>query len=166
MSGGGLEGLLEVQRRSYRPAREGIRSSWPEEDALDGSALASLLAELRYGVLATARPDRRAHAAPVAFSYEDGAFWIASVEGLRLRNLRSTPWASLVVMEGQDGTSHRALTAEGRVQIHEGAPFASARDQLDERWRARHGRVADWAGAFIELVPERIFSHASGRARG
>lgn len=164
MSNDDVEGLIEVQRRSYQPAGEGIRKSWPEEDALDRPGLAHLLDELRYGVLATARPDGRAHAAPVAFSYEDGVFWIASVEGLRLRNLRATPWASLVIAEGQDDTSHRALTVEGHVRLHEGAGFASARGRLDEGWIARHRHVADWATAFIELVPERIFSHGKSRA--
>jgi nitroimidazol reductase NimA-like FMN-containing flavoprotein (pyridoxamine 5'-phosphate oxidase superfamily) len=166
VSGPSADALLEIQHRSYRPAREGIRASWPEEEALDRAGLASLLAQLRYGVLATVRADGRAHAAPVAFSYEDGAFWIASIEGLRRRNLRATPWASLVVAEGQDATSHRALTAEGHVRLHEGADFASVRRSLDERWQARHDRVPDWAAAFIELVPERVFSHGRERARG
>jgi hypothetical protein len=161
-----VEALLEVQRRSYRPAGPGLRRSWPEGDALDGARLASLLDELRYGVLATARPDGRAHASPVAFSYEDGAFWIASVEGLRLRNLRAKPWASLVVTEGQDEGFHRALTAEGGVRLHERGEFASARRRLDERWIARHDHVPDWATAFVELDPQRVFSHASPRARG
>jgi hypothetical protein len=159
-----LEGLLDIQRRSYRSAGEGIRTSWPEKDALDRPRLARLLSDLRYGVLATARPDGRPHAAPVAFSYEDGAFWVASVEGLRLRNLRTTPWASLVISEGQDGGSHRALTAEGPVRVHEQAGFATVRDRLDARWRARHGRAPDWAAVFIELVPERVFSYAQGDA--
>jgi hypothetical protein len=99
MSDDDLEGLLEIQRRSYQPAREGIRKSWPEEDALDRPRLARLLERLRYGVLATARPDGRAHAAPVAFSHEDGG-------------------------------------------------------------------MPDWATAFIELAPTRVFSHASRCARG
>lgn len=159
-----VEGLLEIQRRSYRLAGEGLRKSWPERESLDQARLVHLLDELRYGVLATVRPDGRAHAAPVAFSYEHGAFWIASVEGLRLRNLRATPWASLVISEGQDETSHRALTAEGPARLHEGTAFASVRGRLDKRWITRHDHVPDWAAAFIELVPVRVFSHARGDA--
>jgi hypothetical protein len=49
-------------------------------------------------MLATGRADP--HASPVAFVVSDGAFWIATVEGLRLRNLRATTWASVAAMEG------------------------------------------------------------------
>jgi hypothetical protein len=156
--------LLEIQRRSYRDSSAALRKSWPEEDALDGEHLARLLDELRYGVLATGRPDGRVHASPIAFSYENGAFWIASVEGLRLRNLRAKPWAALVVTEGQDEASHRALTAEGVVLLHDGVDFASFRDRLAEHWIARHRQLPDWATAFIELIPERVFSHAGRHA--
>jgi hypothetical protein len=122
------------------------------------------LNRLVYGVLATARTDGRAHAAPVAFSVERGAFWVASVEGARLRHLRATPWASLVVFEGQRNGVHRALTAEGGVRLYEGADFAAVRARLDKEWVSRHRHPPDWATAFIELRPERVFSHASARA--
>jgi nitroimidazol reductase NimA-like FMN-containing flavoprotein (pyridoxamine 5'-phosphate oxidase superfamily) len=159
-----IGGLLEIQRRSYRNAGAGLRKAWPEEDALDGEHLARLLDELRYAVLATGRPDGRAHASPVAFSYENGAFWIASVEGLRLRNLRAKPWASLVVTEGQDEASHRALTADGAVRLHDAPGFAAIRDRLGEQWIERHRQLPDWATAFIELIPERVFSHGRRHA--
>jgi hypothetical protein len=161
---GDVEALLDVQRRSYERAGPGLQRSWPEADALDANELQRLLEELVYGVLATGRPDGRAHAAPVAFSVEEGAFWIATVEGLRLRNLRAVPWASLVLAEGQRGRSHRALTAEGPVRLHEGGAFATARRRLDELWSARHGQPPEWAAAFIELRPERVFSHRERRA--
>jgi nitroimidazol reductase NimA-like FMN-containing flavoprotein (pyridoxamine 5'-phosphate oxidase superfamily) len=92
--------LAELQRASYAGAR-GVKSSWPETDALDTDGIAELLGRRRYCVLATARPDGRAHAAPVAFVVAGGAFWFGTVKGLRLRNLRASPWASLVVMEGE-----------------------------------------------------------------
>jgi hypothetical protein len=123
----------------------------------------SLLDENRYCVLATARPDGRAHAAPVAFVVADGSFWIATVQGLRLRNLGATPWASIVVMdgdadEGEEGIPHRALTAEGPVELHAVAALA----RFQEEWLDRHTDAPDWATAFIELRPQRVFSHASG----
>jgi general stress protein 26 len=153
-----LEELLEVQRQSYAEAGTGLRAAWPEETALSQEELHDLLERLVYGVLATARPDGRAHATPIAFSFEDGAFWIATVASLRLRNLRASPWAALVITEGQRGGGHSALTAEGPVTLHEGDEFKAARERLDEAWATRHGRVADWAVAFIELRPERILS--------
>jgi nitroimidazol reductase NimA-like FMN-containing flavoprotein (pyridoxamine 5'-phosphate oxidase superfamily) len=156
--------LAEIQRRSYAAAR-GVRSSWPEEDALDQAGLADLLGRHRYCVLATGRPDRRATAAPVAFVAHGGSFWFATVEGLRLRNLRSTPWASIVVMEGGGvdggGPEHRAVTAEGPTVLYEGDEFARTFEPLREAWLARHRRPPDWAAALVELQPERLFSYAA-----
>jgi hypothetical protein len=156
-----LDALFEVQRRSYETARGGVRGSWPEAQALDRQGLGRFLGELVYGVLATARVDGRAHAAPVAFSFDGGAFWVGTVEGLRLRNLRATPWASLVLFDGQRGERHRALTAEGPVRLHEGEDLRAAQRRLDTAWVARHGSPPDWAAAFLELRPERVFSHRS-----
>jgi nitroimidazol reductase NimA-like FMN-containing flavoprotein (pyridoxamine 5'-phosphate oxidase superfamily) len=159
-----LDAIFAAQESSYRAARGGVRASWPEEQALDRDALRGLLEELVYGVLATARADGRAHAAPVAFSVAEGAFWVASVEGLRLRNLRATPWASLVLFQGQRGERHRALTAEGPVVLYEDEAFAAARGRLDGAWTARHGKPPQWAVALLELRPERVFSHEEADA--
>jgi Pyridoxamine 5'-phosphate oxidase len=160
--------LAKIQRASYAVGR-GIKGSWPEEGALDPSGIADLLGRCRYCVLATARPDARAHASPVAFVVCDGAFWFGTVAGLRLRNLRATPWASMVVMEGSrdagepgDEPPHRALTAEGPVVLHEHEDFARAFEPLRDRWLARHWHEPSWAAALVELRPERLFSHAAG----
>jgi hypothetical protein len=159
--------LAEIQRASYERGR-GIKGAWPEADALDEAGIADLLGRRRYCVLATARPDARAHAAPVAFVVARGAFWFGTVDGLRLRNLKATPWASLVVMEGErdvddpeDGEPHRALSAEGRVVLHEGDAFGRAFEPLRELWIAHHRHEPDWAVALIELRPERLFSHSA-----
>jgi hypothetical protein len=84
-----------------------------------------------------------------------------------LRNLKTTPWASLVVMEGNrdadepgDEAPHRAFTAEGPVVLHEGDAFAAAFQPLTETWLARHGHEPDWAVALVELRPERVFSYS------
>jgi nitroimidazol reductase NimA-like FMN-containing flavoprotein (pyridoxamine 5'-phosphate oxidase superfamily) len=154
--------LAGIQRASYERAG-GIKGAWPQADALDEAGIADLLGRRRYCVLATARPDARAHAAPVAFVVAGGAFWFGTVEGLRLRNLRSTPWASVVVMEGDRDAQdpHRALTAEGATVLHEGAAFGTAFEPLRETWIARHGREPDWAVALVELRPERLFSYSA-----
>ena len=158
-----VEPLLAVQRSSYAAASEGFRATWPEAQALGVAGMASLLEDNRYCVLATARRDGRAHAAPVGFVVADGSFWIATVEGLRLRNLRATPWVSIVVMdgdadEGEEGTPHRALTAEGPAVLHDIDVLA----RFEEAWLARHTDPPDWATAFVELRPQRLFSHAAG----
>lgn len=156
--------LAEIQRLSYAGAGLALRSAWPEEQALDADGLRAFLGRRCYGVLATSRRDGRAHAAPVAFTPARGAFWIATVAGLRLRNLRAVPWASLVVMEGDrdDGTPHIAVTAEGPVVLYEGDHFEEALQPLREEWIARHARPPDWAVALAELTPERLFSYSAG----
>jgi hypothetical protein len=156
-----LDGLLAAQRSSYARAGEGLRRAWPQEQALDRDGLRRLLEELVYGVLATSRPDGRAHAAPVAYSVDGGALWVATVEGRRLRNLRATPWASLVLFDGQRGGRHRALTVEGPVRLYEGPGFDRVRRRLDPAWEARHEKAPDWAVALVELQPERVFSYAT-----
>ena len=155
--------LVALQRESYAGATAGLRAAWPEAQALDAAGMAGLLGRHRYCVLATGRADGRPHAAPVAFAVADGAFWFATVAGLRLRNLRATAWASLVVMEGQadagaDGEPHRALTAEGPVTLHE---VSAAYARVEPQWLERHGHAPDWAAAFAELRPARLFSYAS-----
>jgi hypothetical protein len=147
-----------------------LRSAWPEEQALDEAGLRSLLGRRRYCVLATAREDGRPHASPVAFLVARGAFWFGTVAGLRLRNLHAMPWASVVVMEGErdvdeegSGLPHRALTAEGPTTLHEGAAREHAFAPLRAAWLARHRSEPEWAAAFVELRPERLFSHESVR---
>ncbi len=80
--------------------------------------MAEFLSSQRYAVLATTRPDGRAHAAPVAFLLTGGAFRIATVRGARLRTLRHLPYAAIVIMEGEGG-EHRAVLAEGPVTLHD-----------------------------------------------
>jgi hypothetical protein len=125
-----------------------------------------VLSRCRYAVLATARPDGRPHAAPIAFLVLHGVFWIGTVEGVRLRNLRARPWGSLVVMEGEadvgeQGAPHRAVTLEGPVTLHEGDDFEPAWRRLEDRWLARFGHAPDWAVALIELTPRRLYSHSA-----
>jgi hypothetical protein len=72
-------------------------------------------------------------------------------------------------MEGErdedetEGVPHRALTAEGRVTLHEGDARDRAFEPLRTAWLARHGHEPDWAVALVELRPERLFSHAAAR---
>jgi nitroimidazol reductase NimA-like FMN-containing flavoprotein (pyridoxamine 5'-phosphate oxidase superfamily) len=158
--------LADVQLRSYEAAQPGLRASWPAEQALDAEGMRELLGRHRYAVLATARPDGRPQAAPVGFLVAEGAFWIGTVAGGRLRNLRARRWASLVVMEGDpaEGSArqpHRAITVEGPVELHEDGAFDAALARIEQRWLERHGRSPGWAVALVELHPERVFSHAS-----
>ncbi len=150
--------FLEIQHRSYDQAGVGIRESFPRGAAMDLPRMAAFLDRRRYAVLATGRPDGRPHAAPIAFSVWHGAFWIATVRGARLRNLRSRPYASIVVMEGDVRPQHRAVIADGPVVIHEGACITEIESAFGRNWRLRFGNDPSWAAAMLELRPDRVFS--------
>ena len=131
---------------------------------MDADRLAAFLERKRYAILATVRPDGRPQAAPVAFHVRDGAFWIASVPGARVRNLQQTPHAALVISEGERG-NHRAVRVEGPVTLHEDEALEEVRARLDGEWKERQGSAPDWAAAFIELRPETVYSYDSAPAR-
>jgi nitroimidazol reductase NimA-like FMN-containing flavoprotein (pyridoxamine 5'-phosphate oxidase superfamily) len=150
--------LIEIQTRSYDRAGPGIRESYPRSSAMEAARLAAFLTRKVYAVLATGRPDGRPHAAPIAFSVWSGAFWIATVAGTRLRNLRARPYASIVVADGDVRAQHRAVIAEGPVTIHDGNDLAAVSAEFAREWHARHGSLPAWAAALLELRPERVFS--------
>ncbi len=153
MSTVGAERLLGIQQASYRRADAALRGSWPQERAMGLEELDSFLAERLYCVVATTTKQGRPQARPVAFSVVGGAFWLATVAGGRLRNLERTPWASVVVSEGE-GDEHRAVAADGPVTISGRPPGG-----VLESWEARFGATPAWAAAWLELRPERLFSY-------
>jgi hypothetical protein len=149
--------LIEIQNRSYDRAGAGLLDSYPRRLAMDATRMSAFLEEKRYAVLGTGRRDGRPQAAPIAFSVWRGAFWIATVDGARLRNLRVRPYAAIVVMEGDTRRRHRALVAEGPVVVHEGTRVIDADPVFRGRWNAHHGGLPQWAVAMLELRPLRIF---------
>jgi nitroimidazol reductase NimA-like FMN-containing flavoprotein (pyridoxamine 5'-phosphate oxidase superfamily) len=122
---------------------------------MDAAELGAFLDERTYCVLSTATPAGRAQGRPVGFVALGEAFWFATVAGGRLRNLEREPWASVVVTEGE-GDSHRAVAADGPVTIHSRPPA----DVL-ALWEERFGSRPDWAVAWLELRPARLFSYAA-----
>jgi len=153
-----VQTLIQIQSRSYDQAGPGLHESYPRNLAMDASRMAAFLERKRYAVLATGRRDGRPQAAPIAFSVWEGAFWIATVEGARLRNLRARPYASMVIMEGDERMRHLAVIVEGAVTIHEGGRPGAVDGRLGEQWRMRHGGDPTWAAAMLELRPVRVFS--------
>jgi nitroimidazol reductase NimA-like FMN-containing flavoprotein (pyridoxamine 5'-phosphate oxidase superfamily) len=128
--------------------------------------LDSFLSRKRYAVLATARPDGRAHATPIAFSIWKDSFWVGSVGGVRVRNLQSHPWASVVVMEGEPPKEHRAVIGEGPVKLHDASELKNSLRGLAELVKQKHGNELDWATVIIELNPERLFSYDGTKKAG
>jgi nitroimidazol reductase NimA-like FMN-containing flavoprotein (pyridoxamine 5'-phosphate oxidase superfamily) len=155
--------FVQIQNQSYDRAGRGVLESFPKSKALKAENFLEFLVRKRYGVLATTRSDGRAHAAPIGFTVWNGAFWIASVEGAKARNLRNRAWASIVIMEGEPATKHIAIIAEGSAKLYEGSEFARIRDKLIEVWEKKHDSKLEWANLLIELKPERIFSYDGSR---
>ncbi len=146
--------LARIQEQSYAAAGRGIRSSWPPEQAMSVDELGAFLDERRYCILATTTGRGQPQARPVAFSPVGESLWFATGGSGRLRNLERTPWASVVVTDGDRG-AHRAVTLDGPVTIVTEPPG----DVLAE-WERRFDGPADWAVAWFELRPERVFSYA------
>ncbi len=149
--------LAGLQAASLARADRALRNSWPAVRTMDAEELGAFLAERRYCVLATTTARGRAQARPVGFTFHGEAFWLATVAGGRLRNLEREPWASLVVSEGE-GDTHRAVAVDGTVAIHERPP-----EELLAVWEHRFGSRADWAAAWLELSPRRVFSYSALR---
>lgn len=149
------ETLVRLQETSYRHAAAGLLRAWPAESAMDAEQLVRFLNEHRYCVLATVTSKRQPQARPVAFTVLGSAFWFATVAGARLRNLQRTPWVSLVVTEGDRG-SHRAVVVDGSVTILE-----NPSEQVLAAWEERHGSPAEWAAAWFEVRPARLFSYST-----
>jgi len=149
--------LFERQEASYRGADAAIRGSWPPEKAMDGEQLEGFLAERRYCVLATVSAKGRPQARPVAFTALGDGIWFATVAGGRLRNIERLPWVSVVIADGE-GDAHRAVAADGPVALHADAP-----SKMLELWEERFGSRADWAVAWFELRPERLYSYDARR---
>ena len=152
----GDDPLGRIQAASYERADRALAGSWPRERAMGDKTLRGFLDERRYCVLATGSPRGRAQARPVGFLVLGEVFWFATVAGGRLRNLERTPWASVVVTEGE-GDTHRAVAADGPVSVHREPPPG-----LLPLWVQRFGSEPNWAVAWLELRPERLFSYVGG----
>lgn len=159
MNRGKTPTLANIQERSYANASKTLLESYPESLSMNVVELDSFLSRKRYAVLATARPDGRAHATPIAFSVWRDSFWVGSVEGVRIRNLRSHPWASIVVMEGEPAKEHRAVIGEGPVKLHDASELKGTLRDLSKLVKQKHGSELEWATMIIELKAERLFSY-------
>ncbi len=153
-----VEALVQLQQESFARAQRGLRGSWPPGSAMDAQELGSFLDAHRYCVLATVSPREHPVARPVAFTVVGARFWFATVAGPRLRNLEGTPWASIVVSEGDAG-DHRAVAVDGPATI-----TRVASEELLAVWEARHESRAEWAAAWVEIQPTRLISYSAANA--
>lgn len=83
-------------------------------------------------------------------------FWLPTMAGsVRERNVRRTPWLTLVIAE-EDHPVHIAVITEGPVEVFEPAEVpADVRDAVG----------ADWVSSWIRLTAERLLSYADQDAK-
>ncbi|HJR45691.1 MAG TPA: pyridoxamine 5'-phosphate oxidase family protein [Actinomycetota bacterium] len=152
-----LDFLEALQTDSFEKASAATASSYPPERRMGAGAVAAYLDLRRYLIVSTVRPSGSPHAALSAFVFAGECFWLPTMEGTaRARNLASTPYASIVVADG-DGADHKAVLAEGRTEL-----VARPEPAAVDAWNARDGRLPEWASRWIELRPEKLFSYDAG----
>jgi hypothetical protein len=140
-----------LQDRTFARATAATVVSYPPERRLDAAQLASYLDRRAYAVVGTTRAGGRPHAAMSVYMRRGATFWLPTVAGsVRERNLRGSPWLTLVVAEGDDG-DHIAVLIEGSAEVIE--PSLVPAD-------VRAGVQGEWVSAWIRLTAERLLSYA------
>ena len=149
-----VDALIRLQEASFARAKDGLRSSWPRESGMDAAQLRSFLDGHRY----CAGDDHRAATSrgpPGCVHCHRRSLLVSTVAGPRLRNLERTPWASIVVADGDAG-EHRAVAVDGPAAI-----TREPSEQLLAAWETRHGSRAEWAAAWFQIQPARLISYAA-----
>ena len=82
-------------------------------------------------------------------------FWLPTMAGsVRERHLRSTPWLTIVITEG-DHPVHIAVIAEGPAEV---VTLPEVPADL------RAAPTGDWVTAWIRMTAERLLSYADQNA--
>ena len=144
--------LAVLQHRTFARATTATVSSYPPERRLDAAQLASYLDRRAFAVVGSTRSDGRPHAAMSTYIRRDATFWLPTVAGsVRERNLRATPWLTMVIAEG-DHDEHIAVLIEGSAEVVE--PSLAPAD-------VRAEVPGDWVSAWIRLTADRLMSYGA-----
>lgn len=147
--------LGTLQERTFAHATRATADSYPPDRRLDGRQLAEYLDRRAFAVLGSARADGRPHAAMSTYIRREATFWLPTVAGsVRERNLRATPWLTMVVAEG-DHDEHVAVLIEGSAEVIE--PSLVPPD-------IRAAAPGDWVSSWIRLTAQRVLSYAAERS--
>jgi general stress protein 26 len=146
----------DLQDRSFGRATAATNSSYPPEHRLSAAQLESFLDRRKFAVVGSGRADGRPHAAMSVYVRRGTTFWLPTMAGsVRERNVRRTPWLTLVIAEG-DHPAHIAVITEGPVEVVEP-------DQVPPDVRAEMS--GDWVNTWIRLTAERLLSYADEDAK-
>ena len=144
-----------LQDRTFARATAATAVSYPPERRLSAEQLASYLDRRKFAVVGSTRADGRPHTAMSVYIRRDTTFWLPTMAGsVRERNLRRTPWLTMVIAEG-DHPVHIAVIAEGPAVIV-AAPDVPA--------DVRAAVTGDWVSEWICLTAERLLSYADESA--
>jgi general stress protein 26 len=146
----------DLQDRSFGRATAATNSSYPPEHRLSAAQLESFLDRRKFAVVGSGRADGRPHAAMSVYVRRGTTFWLPTMAGsVRERNVRRTPWLTLVIAEG-DHPAHIAVITEGPVEVVEP-------DQVPPDVRAEMS--GDWVNTWIRLTAERLLSYTDEDAK-
>ena len=132
-----------LQDRTFARATAATAISYPPERRLSAAQLASYLDRRAFAVIGTTRADGRPHAAMSVYIRRGTTFWLPTMAGsVRERNLRGTPWLTMVIAEGP---------AEVVTPPEVPADVLSA-------------VTGDWVSEWVCLTAERLLSYADESA--
>ncbi|HUC24177.1 MAG TPA: pyridoxamine 5'-phosphate oxidase family protein [Streptosporangiaceae bacterium] len=150
------ESLGSLQDRTFARSTAATAISYPPERRLSAAQLASYLERRAFAVVSSTRANGRPHTAMSLFYRRDVTFWLPTMAGsVRERNLRETPWLTMVVAEGDDPV-HIAVIIEGPAEV-------VAPPQVPADLRA--AVTGDWVSSWIRLTAERLLSYADESAQ-
>jgi Pyridoxamine 5'-phosphate oxidase len=140
-----------LQDRTFARATAATRVSYPPERRLSAAQLASYLDRRAFAVVGSTRENGRPHTAMSVYVRRGVTFWLPAMAGsVRERNLRGTPWLTMVIAEG-DHPEHIAVIIEGPAEI-----VAPPQVPADVQAAA----TGDWVSTWIRLTAERLMSYA------
>jgi general stress protein 26 len=147
--------LGRLQTATFARATTATADSYPPERRLSAAQLASYLDRRAFAVVGSTRGDGRPHAAMSSYLRRGTTFWLPTVAGsVRERNLRGTPWLTMVIAEGDHG-AHVVVILEGPAEIVTPAEVPG---------EVRSATQGDWVQAWIRLEAERLLSYAADSA--
>jgi hypothetical protein len=147
--------LGALQDRTFARSTAATAVSYPPERRLSGAQLASYLDRRAFAVIGSTRPDGRPHTAMSLFIRRGATFWLPTMaDSVRERNLRGTPWLTMVIAEA-DHPEHIAVLIEGPAEVV--APPQVPAD-------VRAAVTGDWVSTWICLTAERLLSYADENA--
>ena len=146
------EELAAIQEQTFAGATRATAGSYPPERRLSAGQLAGYLDRRAFAVIGSCRPDGRPHAAMSSYVRQGREFWLPTVAGsIRERNVRSRPWLTMTITEGDRG-SHVVVLVEGPASVV--APAEVPAEVLA-------AITGDWVTVWIRLRAERLLSYAA-----